>query len=189
MLRNVVIAVLVLAVVAGALVWYAKHTAGPPPSPAPSGVPVAPPPKASRLSAAGGDIVQKDQSGKVLWRLKIAGSISGSEETGAVQARDITFETAAAQAGKAWTATAPGAYVDYGNRRITFAKGVKVHAQDGSLSFAADRVEYQMDTRKIVGDGDVRMTFLSGKVAAGRIVVDSANGEVRAHAVRGAYGF
>ena len=187
MLRNVIIAVVVLAVAAGLAVWYAKQWSGRPAS-QPLSAPVKPsavPP----VRATGADIVQRDKAGNLAWRLKVAGSITGSKEAGSIQANDITFETGLAKAGKVWTAKAGSADVSYGKSRITFTKSVKAQATDGTLSFTADRVEYQMDTRKIVGDGNVKMTFPLGTATAARVTVDTVRGEVRAHAIRGALKF
>ena len=187
MLRNVLIAVAILAVAGAVLVWYAKQAGGRP-SQVPHTAPVKPastPP----VSAAGGDIVQKDKSGAVVWRLKVAGSITGSEQSGSIQANDITFESAAVKAGKAWTAKAGSAYVSYGKSRITFTKGVKAQATDGTFAFTADHADYQMDTRKIVGEGNVKMTFPSGTATAARVIVDTTGGEVRVHGIKGAYSF
>jgi lipopolysaccharide assembly outer membrane protein LptD (OstA) len=150
---------------------------------------VKPPSASSPVNAAGADIVQKDKAGAIVWRLKVAGSITGSEQAGAIQANDITFQTAAVKAGKAWSAKAASAYVSYGTSRITFTKGVKAQATDGSFAFTADHADYQMDTRKIIGEGNVKMTFPAGKATAERITVDTTRGEVRVHGIKGAYNF
>ncbi len=188
MLRNVIIAVVILAVAGGVLVWYAKQANGRRPQlPQPS--PVKPPSSTPPVSATGGDIVQKDKTGAIVWRLKVAGSITGSEQSGSVEASDIAFQTAAVKGGKAWTAKAGSAYVSYGTSRITLTKGVRAQATDGSMSFTADHADYQMDTRKIVGEGNVKMTFPSGTATAARITVDTTRGEVRVHGIKGAYSF
>jgi LPS export ABC transporter protein LptC len=195
MLRNVSIAVALLALLGAGLVWYARQANGRPGPPqqtlnsAQSGSTAKPPTAALPAKATGGEIVQKDAAGQVLWRLKAKGSITGSKESGSLQADDITFETAGGQAGKAWTAKAPSASVSYGSKRIVFPRGVEARAKDGSLSFTADRAQYQMDTRKIVGQGEVKATFPAGTAQADRVTVDTVRGEVRFHGIKGSYSF
>lgn len=195
MLRNVSIAVALLAVLAVGLVWYARQ-ANSQPRPSPPGSASGATPSQAKPAAKlpparaiGGDIVQKDRAGHVVWRLEAAGSITGSKESGSLQANDITFETAGGKMGKAWTAKAPSASVSYGSKRISFPQGIAAHARDGSLAFTAARAEYQMDTRKIVGEGKVKATFPSGTATADRVTVDTVRGEVRFHGIKGSYGF
>lgn len=55
-----------------------------------------------------------------------------------------------------------------------------VPAEDATVDFAADRLEYTKDTNTVVASGDVRMTRAGYKLRAGKITWNRTTGEVTA---------
>ncbi|MCX7599694.1 MAG: hypothetical protein N2512_12635 [Armatimonadetes bacterium] len=190
MQRSVVVVLVLVAIAAAALLWWAQQ-------PAPEKAAAQPGSNSSRagqapavsgpsVEARGAEIEQKDKTGKVLWKLKISGTFTTDKALGSVKGKDVQWDLV--QAGqKTWRAVAPDIEVNYAARHIKFPSGARMAASDGSMSFEAGRIEYQMDSGKIVCSGRPTMKLRSGHVRATEFVVDTQRHIVSARAVRARY--
>lgn len=192
MIRNIVVVLIVLAVGAGGVLVWLERT--PPPARAVSpaagasgqGQAKKAATKGASVSIAGGEVEQRDKKGNLVWKLKISGQFSTDASLGSLTGKKVVWDLTEA-GGKGWRVTAPEIKVDYNGRRVVFPQGAEVRATDGSMSFVAKRVEYQMDTKKLVCEGGVKMTHPGGVVVADRMVIDTASRQVTAEGVRGSY--
>jgi len=192
MFRNVFLVVAVLAVAAGAAVWWAVQTrpeeAGVGPSTGPA-VPVPPvPERRAELQAKGVDLEEKDAAGNLLWKLRADGTFTADREKGTARGEQVKWELVTKD-GPHWLAEAPETEIDQKAGRLVFIRGVHVRTADGALAFDAPKVTYEKANEKLLADGPVTITVKAGKLTVGELVVDTKTKELRAKRVRGTYRF
>jgi hypothetical protein len=132
------------------------------------------------VSIQGGEIIEKDEEGRVLWRVKADGDLTYDDKTEVVEGANIEFEIN--RRGKPSIGiNAPSFKADYAAKVVTFPEGVSGRLLDAPGDFSVERLEYQWTTAKIIGTGGVR--FHRGHYSAGadQLVVDINNPEVRMH--------
>ncbi len=132
------------------------------------------------VSIRGGEIVQKDEEGRVLWRVKADGDMTYDDKADVVEGVNIEFEIN--RRGKPSIGIkAPSFKADYAAQLVTFPQGVTGKLLDAPGNFSAQHLEYQLTTAKLIGTGGVR--FQRGHYSAGadQLVVDINNPEVRMH--------
>lgn len=187
--RWVVVALLVVAIAAAGLLWWAQQ-----PTPQEGATQGGASGQASQsgarsgpsVEARGAEIEQKDKAGKILWKLKISGSFTTDKALGIITGRGVEWDLI--QAGrKTWRAVAPEIEVNYGARRIRFSSGARVATSDGSMVFEAGGIEYQMDNGKLICSGRPSMKLRNGYVRATEFVVDTQHRLVSARGVRATY--
>lgn len=188
--RNVVAVLALVAIAAAGLLWWAQQPV-PEETAVQSGGAASEVSKPARsagpsVSAQGAEIEQKDRGGKVLWKLKIAGTFTTDKNLGTVKGEDVQWDLMRAGQ-KPWRAVAPKVEVDYAAKRIRFASGVRVDAPEEAMSFEAGQVEYQMDSGKLICTGRPTMKLRGGYVRATQLVVDTQRRQVSARGVRAVY--
>ena len=134
--------------------------------------------KPQALDVQGAEIEQRDASGKLQWKVSAAGKIEFDKDRGLARGRDVKFEMS--QQGQPQVIVqAPLFEADYKSGKLTFDKGVSGRMSDGSAQFEVSRLEYQLDTRKLVGWGGARFVHGSYQATAAEMVVDARNKKVR----------
>ncbi len=128
----------------------------------------------------GGEVVEKDEQGQVLWRVRAAGEITYDDKAKVLRGSDIEFEVNL-QGQPTVKVQAPRFIADYAGRRIEFGDGVGGAMVDGSADFQVEKLEYQMNTQKLVGRGGAKFNRGHYSATADRIVVDMKNRQIRMH--------
>lgn len=130
------------------------------------------------VQVSGGQIEQKDPSGKVEWKVTAGGDLQFDKDRQVAVGKDVKFEMV--QTGKApVTVNAPVFEANYTTRKLTFTQGVTGQLSDATSRFTANRLEYDFDTKKLLGNGGAQ--FVQGQyvATAQEIVVDAAHKKVR----------
>ncbi len=128
----------------------------------------------------GGEVVEKDEQGRMLWRVRADGKITYDDKTNVLRGSDIEFEVAR-QGQPAVKVQATDFVADYAGRRIEFANGVGAVLTDQSGDFQVEKLEYHMTTQKLIGTGGVKLRHGAYVASADRLVVDIKNGQTRLH--------
>ncbi len=178
------LAIVVLMAAVSAGVYY--YTSTRPPAPEETALPAAGPEQQTQQPAKkgvrieGGEVVEKDAQGRVLWRVRADGEITYDDKTELLRGSDIEFEVNV-EGQPAVKVQARQFVADYAGRRIEFAEGIGGELLDGSGDFRVGALEYQMSTQKLIGSGGA--DFNRGHYTAGadRIVVDMKNRQIRMH--------
>ena len=118
------------------------------------------------------------EDGEVVWRATFAGEIEIDERAGTARAEQVRWHFAG-QGFDALSLDAPLMEADYGREVLSFSQGVRIEAEDGRLQFAAGRVEYEFNTRKLIGSGDVWMRSGEFMLTGTRLVIDNATEKIR----------
>ncbi len=132
------------------------------------------------VNIRGGEIVQKDEDGRVLWRVKAEGEMTYDDKADVVRGTDIEFEINR-QGKPSIGIKAPSFKADYAAKLVTFPQGVTGELLDAPGDFVASRLEYQLTTEKLIGTGGVELHRGSYSAGADKLVVDVRNREIRMH--------
>lgn len=129
------------------------------------------------VQVSGTEITAREH-GEVVWRATFSGEIEIDERAGTARAEEVKwyFE---GEGFDALSLEAPLMEADYGQRLLSFSRGVRIEAEDGRLQFAASAVEYQFNTRKLIGSGDVWMRSGDYMLTGTRLVIDNATEKIR----------
>ena len=159
------------------IVWVARQPRGPitPDSAAETSVPDEP---ATPIEISGGEIVQRDEDGEVLWRAKFGGTIEIDEQGRSLQHTDVVWELERDGVTDI-SVKAPIMRVDYDARLLFFGEGVDIAADDGAARFVVDDLRYELDTDKLIGEGEVAFRYGGFTLTGSRLVIDHANNKVR----------
>lgn len=181
-LLNLAAVLLVLVVVAGAI-WLARRGARqealtPPAAGQPSGQAAQPVEGTPGLKLEGAEIIQLTPAGELDWKVVASGDMELDKASGLVQGREVRFEMQ--QKGKSpLVVTAPEFVADYARNRLHFKAGVMGKLTQAEGGFTIKTLDYQIDTRKLVGSGGVRFHYGTYEALAQEIVVETDNRRVR----------
>ena len=112
------------------------------------------------------------EEGEVVWRASFGGEIEMDEEQKLASATEVLWEFE----GKGFeglTLEAPLMRAAWDERLLTFSGGIAIEGEDGTLRFSCETAEYQFDTHKIIGRGDVRFQRGNYYGRAQEVVVDN----------------
>jgi len=126
----------------------------------------------------GGEIVQKDEEERVLWRVRADGDMTYDDEADVARGTDIEFEINR-QGKPSIGIKAPSFKADYGAKLVTFSQGDSGELLDASGDFSAPHLEYQLTTEKLIGTGGVTLHRGHYSAGADKLVVDMRNRQIR----------
>lgn len=118
------------------------------------------------------------EDGEVVWRATFEGEIEIDERAGTARAEQVRWYFEGAGFSDL-SLSAPLMEADYGRRVLSFSRGVRIEAEKGRLQFAAGSVEYQFDTRKLIGSGNVWMRSGDYRLTGTRLVIDNRTEKIR----------
>lgn len=118
------------------------------------------------------------EEGKVIWRASFGGEIELDEDQNVARATDVKWEFEG-EGFEGLSLEAPLMRADWDERRLHFSHGIVIEAEGGNLRFSANTAEYQFDTKKVIGRGDVRFQRGSFYGRAEEVVVDNRRKTVR----------
>ncbi len=119
-----------------------------------------------------------EEEGEVIWRASFGGEIDLNEQRNVARATDVTWQFE----GRGFTGltlTAPVMRADWNQGRLYFSDGIVVEGDTERLRFSAEKAEYQFDTHKVIGRGNVRFQRGSFSGRAEEVVVDNDRRIVR----------
>jgi len=128
-------------------------------------------PDVSGVKVSGTEITIREE-GEVVWHASFGGEIELDENQNVARATDVLWEFMG-QGFKDLTLKAPLMQADWNEQRLHFSEGVVIEAEGGDLRFSANTAEYQFDTKKIIGRGDVRFQRGNFYGRAEEVVVDN----------------
>lgn len=135
-------------------------------------------PKEQALSIQGAQIEQKDKFGKVEWKVKAAGTLQFDKNQQVGLGKNVQFEIV--QNGKTpIIVKAPSFRADYKAKKLLFTDGVSGRMTTVEATFKASRLEYDFDTRKLIGSGGAEYHQGGCTATAGTIVVDVNTAKAR----------
>ncbi len=173
-LGMVALVVALIGVVA-VIVWVARQPRGPVSPDSAVKIPDKPTPP---IEVSGGEIVERDEDGKILWRAKFGGVIEIDEQGRSLQHTDVVWELERDGVTDI-SVKAPVMRADYNARLLTFSEGVDITADDGAARFVVDDLRYEFDTDKLIGEGEVAFRYGGFALTGSRLVIDHANDKVR----------
>lgn len=175
-LGMVALVVAIVGVIA-VVVWVVRQPRGPetPDSAVETPVPDEP---ATPIEISGGEIVQRDADGEVLWRAKFGGAIEIDEQGRSLQHTDVVWELQR-DGVTDLSVKAPTMRADYDAGLLVFGEGVDITADDGAARFVADDLRYELNTDKLIGEGEVAFRYGGFSLTGSRLVIDHANDKVR----------
>ena len=159
------------------IVWVARQPRGPVTQGSAVEIPE-PDEPATPIEISGGEIVQRDEDGEVLWRAKFGGAIEIDEQGRSLQHTDVVWELQR-DGVTDLSVKAPTMRADYDARLLVFGEGVDITADDGAARFVVDDLRYELDTDKLIGEGEVSFRYGGFAMTGTRLVIDHANDKVR----------
>jgi len=132
----------------------------------------------AKIEVSGTEVVRRDANGQVIWRVAAEGVLEYDEQQRAVRAEDVKWVLEKSGLGDL-TLTAPLMEADYDSQRLEFSRGVAIKSDKEDASFSAERIEYQFDTEKLVGEGNVKVRRGGFTGTAREMVIDSRARKVR----------
>lgn len=130
------------------------------------------------IELSGAEVVRRDEQGEVIWRVAASGTMEFDEEQRAVRAEEVNWVLEKGGLGKL-TLTAPLMDADYEGKRLLFSEGVLIASDEEDASFRAERMEYQFDTEKLIGSGQVKVKRGGFTGTAPELVIDNRANKVR----------
>lgn len=118
------------------------------------------------------------EDGEVIWRATFGGEIELDEEHNIASATDVLWEFEG-PGFEGLSLKAPRMRADWNEQRLRFSDGIAIEGEGGSLRFSADTAEYQFDTHKVIGRGNVRFQRGNYYGRAEEVVVDNSRRVVR----------
>lgn len=118
------------------------------------------------------------EEGEVVWRAAFGGEVEMYSDRKVASATDVLWEFQ----GRGFsdlTLKAPLMRAAWDERRLTFSGGVLIESEGGRLRFSCDNAEYQFDTHKVIGRGDVRFQRGNYYGRSQEVVVDNDRKIVR----------
>lgn len=134
--------------------------------------------KKPAIELSGAEVVRRDEQGEVIWRVAASGTMEFDEEQRAVRAEEVNWVLEKGGLGKL-TLTAPVMDADYEGKRLLFSEGVAIESETKDASFSAERIEYQFDTEKLIGSGQVKVKRGGFTGTAPELVIDNRAKKVR----------
>lgn len=107
------------------------------------------------LRVSGGELVERDPDGNIIWKLKAKGELTYDEEAGLAQGKDVAFAVELAD-GKGFDINAPVFEISYPEGVATFTGGMKVVGREPETTFEAPRAEYNISERIISASEGVK---------------------------------
>lgn len=158
------------------IVWVVRQPRGEAPQePAPS----APEQAAdTSLEASGGEVVHRDANGQVVWTARFGGTITVDEKQRRLRHTNVVWEMARGGLPDL-SLRAPVMEADYNARLLTFSDGVQVQAYGGKARFDAQRMRFEFDTGKLIGEGKVSFSYGGFTLTGTRLVIDNRSRKVR----------
>jgi len=142
-------------------------------------------PETPENAAGGGPDVQLSgveltikEEGEVVWRASFGGEIEMDEEQKLASATEVLWEFEG-KGFKGLTLEAPLMRAAWDDKLLTFSGGIAIEGEGGTLRFSCETAEYQFDTHKIIGRGDVRFQRGNYYGRAQEVVVDNDRKTVR----------
>ena len=132
----------------------------------------------AKVEVSGTEVVRRDREGKVIWRVASAGTLEFDEQQRAVRAEGVNWVLEKSGLGDL-ALSAPLMEADYDTKRLVFSEGVTIESAKEDASFSAERIEYQFDTEKLVGEGKVEVRRGGFTGTARELVIDSRARKVR----------
>ena len=151
-----------------------RHSARPPSSaPAATSKPHAPSP----VQVHGGTYREKNAQGRLLYEITFeTGEFDAANRL--ASARGVKARLAQAK-GPAIVVEAPVMSAAQSDRAIRFASGANARIEDGSASFSASSLVWQMDTRKLIGESGGTFQWGELRLSGNRLVWDTKAQRVR----------
>lgn len=118
------------------------------------------------------------EEGEIVWHASFGGEIELDENQNVARATDVVWQFEG-QGFEGLTLEAPLMRADWNEQRLHFSEGIVIEGEDGRLRFSANTAEYQFDTKKIIGRGDVRFQRGNFYGRAEEVVVDNNSKIVR----------
>ncbi len=118
------------------------------------------------------------EEGEVVWRASFGGEVEMDEEQKLASATEVLWEFEG-KGFKGLTLEAPLMRAAWDEKRLTFSGGIVIEGEDGTLRFSCSTAEYEFDTHKIIGRGDVRFQRGNYYGRAQEVVVDNDRKTVR----------
>ncbi len=131
-----------------------------------------------RIEVTDTEVTVRDEEGTVIWRASFAGEIELDAQGRTARAERVHWRFE----GKGFRELglkAPLMEADYNRRLLAFSEGVSIQAEGGELVFSADAVQYQFDTHKLIGSGQVLMRSGAFLLTGDRLVIDNNTRKVR----------
>jgi LPS export ABC transporter protein LptC len=169
-----------LAVVAGIIAYGLVHPTSKPPPPVkpaagPPGQPQGPLP--GDLSIQGSRVTKTDPQGNPEWTLQAPSAVQ--VQAGSTQAEAKNVKWSLLQGNQTeWIVDAPEVVIEYKPGRLVFSNGVKVRSADGSRQFSSDRLTYEPDSKRLVGEGEAQFSMGSMWMTGKNLVVDTRQNKV-----------
>ncbi|MBC7287502.1 MAG: LPS export ABC transporter periplasmic protein LptC [Armatimonadetes bacterium] len=139
------------------------------------------------LEARGVEVERRDENGRLIWKLTAGGKLQADKARGEIFTQNVNWRLETKD--KVWTAQADEARLDEAARRLVLSGSVRVATEDRRMALEAENVTYQMDTKKIVLDGPVKMGVDGALATASRVVLDLNRRTMRATQVKLRYKF
>lgn len=131
----------------------------------------------SEVRVSGTEITIREE-GEIVWRASFRGEIELDEDQNVARATDVLWEFEG-EGFEDMTLKAPLMQADWNEQRLRFSEGIVIEAEGGELRFSANTAEYQFNTRKVIGRGDVRFQRGNYYGRAEEVVVDNQRMVVR----------
>ncbi|MGI5819617.1 MAG: hypothetical protein ACOX9R_16150 [Armatimonadota bacterium] len=125
----------------------------------------------SDIEVSGTELTIREE-GEVVWRASFGGEIELDEQQNVARATDVLWEFEGAGF-EGLTLRAPLMRAAWDERRLHFSEGIVIEGEGGRLRFSSNTAEYQFDTKKVIGRGDVRFQRGSFYGRAEEVVVDN----------------
>lgn len=119
----------------------------------------------TQVRVSGTELTVRDAEGEILWLASFEGEIELDADNRVANATDVEWHFEG-EGFDELSLKAPVMRAAWDERRLLFSDGVVIEAEEGNLQFSANSAEYQFDTRKVIGRGDV--CFVRGSFA-GRV--------------------
>ncbi len=131
----------------------------------------------SGVKVSGTEITIREE-GEVVWHARFGGEIELDEDQNVARATEVVWEFEG-EGFEDLTLEAPLMRADWNEQRLRFSDGIVIQAEGGELRFSASSAEYQFNTRKVIGRGDVRFQRGNFYGRAEEVVVDNQRRIVR----------
>lgn len=131
----------------------------------------------SEIEVSGTQLTIREE-GEVVWRASFGGEIELDENQNVARATDVVWEFVGPGFDDL-TLEAPLMRASWDERRLRFSEGIMITGEGGQLRFSARTAEYQFDTKKVIGRGDVRFQRGNFYGRAEEVVVDNQQRVVR----------
>ncbi len=118
------------------------------------------------------------EDGEVIWRATFEGEIEIDERGGTARAEKVHWRFEG-EGFDDLNLRAPLMEADYAGKMLSFSRGVRIEAENGRLEFEAGSVDYEFDTHKLIGSGDIRMRSGAYVLIGTHLVIDNRTERVR----------